>query len=529
VVTFSSQGGSLDTVLAIYAYEQELEGDGAGPEDPEDPFDDLEEVGRSDDSPGEPAVSSVQIGVRQGVRYAIAVDGFNGASGPFTLTWNLLPSSGIVPVILFNEPDRALRQGDTLTLTLQFPPLADVDFVWYRDDEELDDDDDDGDDDDDDDDTNGTLVIRDFSAADVGTYRVLIQLDDVEFFSAPVEIQLNSEGEILSLARDKLAHALESALIGASLGGVALSQPSRPSPRLALATLQPHALPIGVTRGVNGSQIFSTAYARRDPEEPVHCGVEGGASYWFAYVPPAHGTLTLDTLGTSFDTVLAIYTFTPPLAGYPDLIPVECNDNAHPDALTSQVAFAVAPNQTYLVAVDGVRGARGVVHLHYQLLPDPAWDPPLILSPPSDLTASIGGPVEFTVRTSGKEPFSYQWQKDGQDLDRQDQPTLVLPSVGPQDAGAYSVVVHNAHGAVVSAPATLRIRPDFNLRFAHQDDRLLVSFVSARGWRYVAEAGPDPQPASWSIIGTRDGTGDLLTFTNLPDTADARFFRVRAE
>lgn len=45
----------------------------------------------------------------------------------------------------------------------------------------------------------------------------------------------------------------------------------------------------GGVAGYTGTQVFSTYYAGHDPGEPNHCGVIGGASFWFAYVAPEDG------------------------------------------------------------------------------------------------------------------------------------------------------------------------------------------------------------------------------------------------
>lgn len=48
-------------------------------------------------------------------------------------------------------------------------------------------------------------------------------------------------------------------------------------------------IPASVARGYTGTQVFSTYGATSEPGEPVHCGVGGGASQWFAYQAEADG------------------------------------------------------------------------------------------------------------------------------------------------------------------------------------------------------------------------------------------------
>jgi hypothetical protein len=357
IVTFSTAGSSFDTLLAVYAYERELKGGPPGPPDPTKPFDGLEEIAdEDDDHPSPDASSVVTFGARAGVRYEIAVDGFAGAAGQITLTWTLEPLDKLVPIILSSDADRSVRAGDTLTLSVDIQSTEDVELEWYFNGEDLEGEE------------STTLVITNFSRANVGEYKLEVKFGNVDFYSAPVEIQINSEGEAATLARDKLADALDFALLGDDGRG--------PGPAVVRAGIQRQAPPIGVTRGYNGTQIFNTVYARRDPAEPAHCGVPGTASYWFAYQPPVAGLAKLDTDGSDFDTVLAVYTYEEPFTSYASLVPVNCDNNGGPNGLTSRVEFTAAPDRTYLVVVDSANGTRGIVHLNYRLVTD-LTPPPL--------------------------------------------------------------------------------------------------------------------------------------------------------
>lgn len=357
VVTISTAGSGFDTLLSAYAYEREMQGGPPGPPDPLKPFDGLKRIAEQDDdhpSPG--AASWVKFGVRAGVRYEIAIDGHGGASGPVNLTWQLWPYAQPVPLILSSDADRSVSAGDTLTLSVDVSSSEEVELEWYFNDEDIDEA------------NEPVLVIRNFSRANVGEYKLEVKLkeaEDYEVYSAPVEIQINTEGETAALARDKPVDALDFGLAGAAgpNGGAARSGVRRQA---------------GITRGYSGSQIFNTVFARRDPDEPLHCGVVGTASYWFAYQPPEDGTAMLDTEGSDFDTVLAVYTFEPPLIGYAGLVPVACDHNSGTNGLTSRLQFAAAKDRTYLVVVDGANNTRGVAHLNYRLVTDVT--PPRVLA-----------------------------------------------------------------------------------------------------------------------------------------------------
>src|SRR5438093_11573760 len=121
----------------------------------------------------------------------------------------------------------------------------------------------------------------------------------------------------------------------------------------------------GLARGYRGTQLFSTVGSTKDPGEPNHCGEAGGASEWYSYQAPASGVWFLDTEGSDFDTVLAVYTG--PGTDFQSLIPVACDNNSGSDGRTSKVIFQATKDTVYYIAVDGVRGAVGVVVLNYVL------------------------------------------------------------------------------------------------------------------------------------------------------------------
>lgn len=91
--------------------------------------------------------------------------------------------------------------------------------------------------------------------------------------------------------------------------------------------------------------------AGEEPGEPDHAGNFGGASLWYRWVAPYTGTAVIDTIGSNFDTLLAVYTG----ASFGALTPVASNDNRGMTSKDSLVAFAVTNGTEYRIAVDGAR------------------------------------------------------------------------------------------------------------------------------------------------------------------------------
>jgi len=63
------------------------------------------------------------------------------------------------------------------------------------------------------------------------------------------------------------------------------------------------------------------------------------------------------------------------------------------------------------------------------------------------------------VTASGKAPLSYQWYLNGIQIAGANATSYTLPSVKLTDAGAYTAVVRNAAGEVLSNPAMLTVNP----------------------------------------------------------------------
>jgi hypothetical protein len=94
-------------------------------------------------------------------------------------------------------------------------------------------------------------------------------------------------------------------------------------------------------------------------------GFTGGASVWWSWTATASGPVALSTSGSSFDTLLAVYTGTSVDA----LAAIASNDNASTFATSSRLTFNAVAGRNYRIAVDGKAGAAGVVKLSLAIPP----------------------------------------------------------------------------------------------------------------------------------------------------------------
>jgi hypothetical protein len=110
-----------------------------------------------------------------------------------------------------------------------------------------------------------------------------------------------------------------------------------------------------------GSVTGSNADATKEYGEPKITSNRGGRSVWFTWTAPWSGTATLDTFGSSFNTLLGVFTGD----SVTTLTRVAGNDNY--GGYQSRVGFSAVAGTTYRIAVDGYYGAFGTYVLNWQI------------------------------------------------------------------------------------------------------------------------------------------------------------------
>src|SRR5207237_3339627 len=96
-----------------------------------------------------------------------------------------------------------------------------------------------------------------------------------------------------------------------------------------------------VVSGPSGSPTGSNVGATKESGEPNHAGNAGGHSIWYAWTAPTSGTVTIDTIGSAFDTIMGVYTGTSVSA-----LTLVASDDDSGGSLTSKVTFAATAGVT---------------------------------------------------------------------------------------------------------------------------------------------------------------------------------------
>jgi hypothetical protein len=180
------------------------------------------------------------------------------------------------------------------------------------------------------------------------------------------------------------------------------SQPDPPPPNDNFANAR---VIIGTQVSIDGTSVGAT----KETGEPDHAGNPGGASVWYRWQAPASGIATFTTTGSSFNTLLAVYTG----SGVAGLTSVASNDDFN-GTLQSSVTFNAEVGLVYHFAVDGSGGATGSIVFAWNLLPP--TPPQLILetSGPSPDTAAALDSLLFL-----RDPFQVvngaNWLNTGSD------------------------------------------------------------------------------------------------------------------
>ncbi|WP_199312503.1 beta strand repeat-containing protein [Microcoleus sp. FACHB-672] len=116
-----------------------------------------------------------------------------------------------------------------------------------------------------------------------------------------------------------------------------------------------------VLSGTDNRRLTATGdniNATKEAGEPNHAGFTGGESAWWTWTATGNGETTINTFGSSFDTMLGVYTGSSVSA----LTTIAGNDDTNAGT-QSQVTFNAVAGTTYRIAVDGFNPSEGNISL----------------------------------------------------------------------------------------------------------------------------------------------------------------------
>ena len=322
VYSLNTFGSNFDTLLAVYT--------GAT-------VSTLTTVASNDDA-NTGVASSLTFNATAGVVYHIAVDGFNGGTGPAegNFVLNLAPSLS-APTITDFTPTSGSPGTPVVITGTGFVGTAAVTF-------------------------NGTTA-----AFTINSNTQITAIVPVNATTGPIQVTDTAS---------RSATSTEFFIV--------LSTPANDN----FANAQPLSGTSAIAKGTNVG-------ATKEPGEPDHAGNKGGASVWYVWTPTVSGVYTADTFGSSFDTLLAAYTGTAV-----DALTTVASDDDTGTGQTSSITFTAAAGTTYHFAVDGFNGDTGAITLN--LGPTSSLPQIIAFVPPSagaGVTVTITG-TNFTGATA---------------------------------------------------------------------------------------------------------------------------------
>jgi hypothetical protein len=241
--------------------------------------------------------------------------------------------------------------------------------------------------------------------------------------------------------------------------------------------------------GVNTGKTFEGG-------EPTHAGVAGGKSAWWSWTPTSAGTATVSTAGSSYDTLLGVYTGTSVNA----LTSIASNDDS--GGTTSSASFAATAGVEYKIAVDGKAGASGTTSL---LVTTTAL--PQVSSTPTSLnivTAELTSPAAqtFQIKNVGGGTMNYtvtdnvSWLSaspgSGSSVAESDSITLTFSTAALAPANYLAEITVTSAGAT-NSPFTIPVNLTVLARPVNDDFANAITLPGATGTTNTTNIGATSQ------------------------------------
>ena len=488
IATFQTTGSAFDTLLAIYVGTDVSQ---------------LTPIAANDDVRGRFLASEVRFNTIKDAEYQLAIDGLGGAEGEFVISWSLEVTGDVLPLFSQSLASRSIPAGGSTIFTANALG-AGLTYQWHFNQARIPGK------------TLSTLSVSDVSVSDIGSYFVAVTNGlGRGAHSDEATLEIGRANSPVSFA--KFAEAVGDANVpaggggGGGGGGAPLFQPAGVFPQpLGFETVSVGTL----GRTMNNSNATAHACAA--------CGgAVGGAMQTYILRPETDGVLTIDTIGSSFDTLLYVYR-NGPLSEICSML-VTCDNNSAPDGLRSVVSFPAKANVSYLIGIDGVQGAQGTIVLHWKLCLAPA---------PFEMSDN-----GFTLKTPANpgvypDQPNYHWFQNAQELGATTEPSFALPQP-PAETANFSVRYASANkGSIKQVTNVLGMFLNMNTSLSPPSQQIVLPGLTSPLFRVEgAEAGRTNCDGRWLWLPVTNYTVStqqsslVLTFSG--DTNTNRVHRIR--
>ncbi len=191
--------------------------------------------------------------------------------------------------------------------------------------------------------------------------------------------------------------------------------------------------------GDSGELRTSNVDATVEIGEPRHSDKRSSNTIWYRWRPASSGLATLSLQGSSFDTLLAVYTGN----SLTQLKETEIeSDDDRGGFSTSRLQFNAFAGVDYMIAIGGFNGANGNILFSWKLDAAQLVRIPRITFPDKRNTVNFGEDYQFSPDIIGDlQGIQLQWFHNGAPIPGATGETLVIESAQPGDAGAYWITI----------------------------------------------------------------------------------------
>ena len=221
----------------------------------------------------------------------------------------------------------------------------------------------------------------------------------------------------------------------------------------------------GILNGLSGIGSTNNSKATREAEDPDIDGVRYNDSVWVSWTAPSNGIVSMSTLGSDFDTLLAVYRG----SKLNELIEVATDDESA-GFHNSRLLFNVQKGTNYQIRVDSyLKDFAGNIVFVWNLLPTDCLLP-LNIVPAGDVTKRPGEPFELCVNFDAYTApcaLSLQWFHDEVAMPDETNRCLSIAAATIDTIGMYSLRMSTRDWEFRVRPSEVQINTEGATSLAH--------------------------------------------------------------
>ena len=210
----------------------------------------------------------------------------------------------------------------------------------------------------------------------------------------------------------------------------------------------------GVINSASGLGSATSLGATKEPGDPKPVKGPLASSVWVTWIAPGNGVATFSTIGSAFDTMLAVYTGT----ALSNLVAVASDDDSG-GYHTSFVNFNAQAGTAYQIYLGSRDRDGGNIVLSWAL-DAPVYSLPTITTSPTNITTKAGAAASLCVQFQSTAPLTIQWYHNGEPIPGATQNCLQWSQLTVADLGTYQVSLSSPDWTWSLQPAEIQFNTE---------------------------------------------------------------------